>query len=202
MFLKKVLNQPNLVGSMLITLMVCGGFVYAVGFDGFNVQTATGGEVEAWLAAAGGGSSGGSGGGGSDDMPDDDGEGDPSEDREEGEVGTDPCDCYSNIRQDMRTHADCKCGNKTWKKPRKSGKYKNGGWFNPCGGLKDYPCGKGKKGGSTCKGRNKHQDSGLGHCPCPSHPIKTGTSKRDVWEVCNNSSKTSCGDGCWQGKKG
>ena len=36
MFLKKVLNQPNLVGSMLITLMVCGGFVYAVGFDGFN----------------------------------------------------------------------------------------------------------------------------------------------------------------------
>ena len=59
MFLKKFLNQPNLVGSMLIALMVCGGFVYAVGFDGFNVQTATGDEVEAWLAAASGGTSGG-----------------------------------------------------------------------------------------------------------------------------------------------
>ena len=59
MFLKKVLNQPNLVGSMLITLMVCGGFVYAVGFDGFNVETATGDEVEAWLEAANGGGSGG-----------------------------------------------------------------------------------------------------------------------------------------------
>ena len=58
MFLKKVLNQPNLVGSMLITLMICGGFVYAVGFDGFNVETATGGEVEAWLEAANGGGSG------------------------------------------------------------------------------------------------------------------------------------------------
>ena len=56
MFLKKVLNQPNLVGTVLIALMVCAGFVYAVGFDGFNVETATGDEVEAWLAAAGGGS--------------------------------------------------------------------------------------------------------------------------------------------------
>ena len=61
MFLKKVLNQPNLVGSMLITLMVCGGFVYAVGFDGFSVETATSGEVEAWLAAAGGDGSGSAG---------------------------------------------------------------------------------------------------------------------------------------------
>ena len=50
MFLKKVLNQPNLVGTMLIALMVCSGFVYAFAFDGFNVETATGGEVEAWLA--------------------------------------------------------------------------------------------------------------------------------------------------------
>ena len=58
MYLKKVLNQPNLVGTMLITLMVCSGFVYAFAFDGFNVETAIGGEVEAWLAAAGGGSSG------------------------------------------------------------------------------------------------------------------------------------------------
>ena len=58
MFLKKVLNQPNLVGTVMIALMVCGGFVYAFAFDGFNVETATGGEVEAWLAAAGGGNSG------------------------------------------------------------------------------------------------------------------------------------------------
>ena len=59
MFLKKVLNQPNLVGTMLITLMVCAGFVYAFAFDGFNVETATQGDVEAWLAQAGGGGSGG-----------------------------------------------------------------------------------------------------------------------------------------------
>ena len=58
MFLKKVLNQPNLVGTVMIALMVCSGFVYAFAFDGFNVETATGGEVEAWLAAAGGGGSG------------------------------------------------------------------------------------------------------------------------------------------------
>ena len=58
MFLKKVLNQPNLVGTMLIALMVCSGFVYAFAFDGFNVETATQGDVEAWLAAAGGGGSG------------------------------------------------------------------------------------------------------------------------------------------------
>ena len=74
MFLKKALNQPNLVGTVMIALMVCGGFVYAFAFDGFNVETATQGDVEAWLAVAEGGSSGGSGGG----------EGDPSEDREEG----------------------------------------------------------------------------------------------------------------------
>ena len=47
MSLKKVLNQPNLVGTMLITLMVCGGFVYGVAFGGFNVETATGDEVGA-----------------------------------------------------------------------------------------------------------------------------------------------------------
>ena len=61
MFLKKVLNQPNLVGSMLIALMICGGFVYTFAFDGFNVQTVTDSEVEAWLEAANGGGSGGSG---------------------------------------------------------------------------------------------------------------------------------------------
>ena len=109
MYLKKVLNQPNLVGTMMIALLFGAGLVYAFASDGFNVETVTGGEVEAWLAAAGGGSSGGSGGG----------EGDPPEDREEGEVGTDPCDCYKNLRQDMQTHADCSCGNKIWKRPRK-----------------------------------------------------------------------------------
>ena len=61
MFLKKVLNQPNLVGTVMIALLFCAGFVYAFAFDGFNVETTTGGEVEAWLAAADGGSSGQSG---------------------------------------------------------------------------------------------------------------------------------------------
>ena len=58
MYLKKVLNQPNLVGTLLITLMVCSGFVYAFAFDGFKVETATGGEVEAWLEQASDGGSG------------------------------------------------------------------------------------------------------------------------------------------------
>ena len=58
MYLKKVLAQPNVVGSMLIALMVCSGFVYAFAFDGFNIEIATGGEVEAWLAQANGGGSG------------------------------------------------------------------------------------------------------------------------------------------------
>ena len=55
MFLKKVLNQPNLVGTVMIVLLFGAGFVYAFAFDGFNVETATQGDVEAWLAAAGGG---------------------------------------------------------------------------------------------------------------------------------------------------
>ena len=54
MFLKKVLNQPNLVGTVMIALLIGSGFVYAFAFDGFNVETATGGEVEAWLVQAGG----------------------------------------------------------------------------------------------------------------------------------------------------
>ena len=53
MFLKKVLNQPNLVGTVMIVLLFGAGFVYAFAFDGFNVQTATDGEVEAWLAGGG-----------------------------------------------------------------------------------------------------------------------------------------------------
>ena len=51
MFLKKVLNQPNLVGSILITLMVGIGFVYAFAFDGFNVETVPGSQLESWIAA-------------------------------------------------------------------------------------------------------------------------------------------------------
>ena len=60
MYFKKVLNQPNLVGTMLIALMVCAGFVYAFAFDGFNIETVPGAEVEAWLAQANGGGSGNS----------------------------------------------------------------------------------------------------------------------------------------------
>ena len=53
----------------MIALMVCGGFFYAFAFDGFNVETATGGQVETWLAQAGRGNSG--------DGDDDDDEGYP-----------------------------------------------------------------------------------------------------------------------------
>ena len=59
MFLKKVLNQPNVVGTLMIALLFGVGFVYAFAFDGFNVQTVTDAEVEAWISAsASGGSSG------------------------------------------------------------------------------------------------------------------------------------------------
>ena len=54
MYLKKVLNQPNLVGTMMIALLFGAGFVYAFAFDGFNVETATGGKIEAWLAESDG----------------------------------------------------------------------------------------------------------------------------------------------------
>ena len=52
---EKVFGATERSGSVLIALLICGVFVYAFAFDGFNVETATGGEVEAWLAAAGGG---------------------------------------------------------------------------------------------------------------------------------------------------
>ena len=100
MFFKKFLNQPNVIGSVLIALMICSGFVYTFAFNGFNVETATGGEVDVWLAAAGGGSSGGSGGGGTDDTPpesptpedpeDEEGEGEEGEDGEGGTEDTSP----------------------------------------------------------------------------------------------------------------
>ena len=55
MYLEKVLNHPNVVGIVMIALLFCAGFVYAFAFDGFHVETVTGGEVESWLAQAGGG---------------------------------------------------------------------------------------------------------------------------------------------------
>lgn len=55
MFLKKVLNQPNVVGTVMIALLFGAGFVYAFAFDGFNVHTVTDGEVEVWLAQVGDG---------------------------------------------------------------------------------------------------------------------------------------------------
>lgn len=59
MFMKKVLNQPNLVGTMMIALLLGAGFVYAFAFDGFNMETVSGTEVDTWLAQAGGVSYGG-----------------------------------------------------------------------------------------------------------------------------------------------
>lgn len=38
MYLKKILHQPNVVGSVLIALLISSGAVFAIGFDGFNVQ--------------------------------------------------------------------------------------------------------------------------------------------------------------------
>lgn len=38
MFLKKFLNQPNLIGTLFIALLIGSGVVFAFGFDGFNVQ--------------------------------------------------------------------------------------------------------------------------------------------------------------------
>ena len=35
--------------------MVCSGFVYAFAFDGFNVETLPGAEVEVWIAQVEGG---------------------------------------------------------------------------------------------------------------------------------------------------
>ena len=59
MFLKKVLNQPNIVGTVMIALLLGAGFVYAFAFDGFNVETVPNSEVDAWLAQESGGNYGG-----------------------------------------------------------------------------------------------------------------------------------------------
>ena len=55
MYLKKVLNQPTVVGTVMIALLFGAGFVYAFAFDGFNVETVPGTKVDAWLAQAEGG---------------------------------------------------------------------------------------------------------------------------------------------------
>ena len=39
MYLKKFLNQPNAVGSVLIALLFSAGILFAFGFGGFNVQS-------------------------------------------------------------------------------------------------------------------------------------------------------------------
>ncbi len=59
MYLKKFLAQPNVVGTVLIAFLVGTGFVYAFAFDGFNVQTATDGDVDVWVAMASSGNCGG-----------------------------------------------------------------------------------------------------------------------------------------------
>ena len=46
MYLKKVLNQPNVVGIVMIALLFCAGFVYAFAFDGFNIEIVPSAEVE------------------------------------------------------------------------------------------------------------------------------------------------------------
>ena len=181
MFLKKFLNQPNVVGSVLIALMVCSGFVYAFAFDGFNVETATQGDVEAWLAAAGGG---GSGSGEEEDPPSDDEEEDPPSDDEEVDPPPDgeapPCTCRS-----------CPCGNKVWKQGGKKNKW---GWWPPCEGQnRDMPC------SSTDCPYDSHSGAGNSDCKCPYHPNSDpakGKYIRKRWKVCSESNEIRCDGNC------
>ena len=113
MFLKKVLNQPNLVGTVMIALLIGSGFVYAFAFDGFNVETATGSEVEAWLAAAGGGGSSGTPG---------------------------DCDC-GNARCHVRDHDFVAEYLEKFVGVKKGCKSKKSDGSNPCGGQsRTWPC--------------------------------------------------------------
>ncbi len=52
MYLKKVLNQPNVVGIVMIALLLGAGFVYAFVFDGFNIEIVPSAEVDARMDAA------------------------------------------------------------------------------------------------------------------------------------------------------
>ena len=116
MYFKKFLNQPNLVGTVMIALLIGSGFIYTFAFHGFNVETVPGAEVEIWIAQAEGGEGYGED---DDDTPE---EGDPAPDGE-----APKCDCR-----------DCSCGNKVWKQGGKKNKW---GWWKPCGGQnKEMPC--------------------------------------------------------------
>ena len=132
MYLKKVLNQPNLVGTVMIVLLFGAGFVYAFAFDGFNVETATQGDVEAWLAAAGGGNN---------DYDD-----------------PDPCDCMTarmNDADDCSTDlcdtndSDYPCGDDI-AYCSKDCPHKGEGGCSTCGG--DWKCGNT---GSLCEDTEK-----------------------------------------------
>lgn len=39
MYLNKFMSQPNLVGSVLLTLLIGSGVIFAFGFGGFSMQT-------------------------------------------------------------------------------------------------------------------------------------------------------------------
>lgn len=49
MYLKKFLNQPNAVGSVLIALLFSAGVLFAFGFNGFNVQSVGEDDVNSLL---------------------------------------------------------------------------------------------------------------------------------------------------------
>ncbi len=188
MFLSKVLHKPNWVGVIMITLLFGAGFIYAFAFDGFNIETVPGGEVEAWLASAGGSGSGGS------DTPDDGGDTPDDDTPGDGDEGG-PCDCPGV----GAPYGDCNCGNQTFKKTKTD---KKGSWKNPCGGADtSFPC-------PSCKLRDKHRGKGGndGHCPCPNHPgfeDGSGYTKRATWTLCKASADyaNKCKGNCKNGKK-
>ncbi len=182
MYLKKVLNQPNLVGTVMIALLLGAGFVYAFAFDGFNMETVPGAEVDAWLAQEGGGDYGGD----NDDTPEDDD--DTPEDGDEG----DPCKCAGV----GAPYGDCNCGNQIFRITKRD---RQGSWKNPCGGADtSFPC-------PACTLRDKHISKGDdGHCPCDDHPGKNdGYRKRATWTLCKASADYSkkCKGKCKNGKK-
>lgn len=49
MYLKKFLNQPNGVGTLLIVLLFGAGVIFTFGFNGFNIGTIADGNAEALL---------------------------------------------------------------------------------------------------------------------------------------------------------
>ena len=173
MYLNKVLNQPNLIGIGMVALLLGAGFVYAFAFDGINVETVPGAEVDAWLAQEGEG-----------DYGDDDD--DTPEDGDEG----DPCKCSAT----SDPYGECTCGNQIFRKTKTD---KKGSWKDPCGGVVDpYPC----PNGDGC--RNSHSSSGNSDCSCdpyPGHDLTNPNSppRQKLWTVCKITGKKQC-----NGKKG